>query len=240
MALYKEYNSAVKKSRRRKTIKKLLVASAVLAVGFLATAVFAITLNGHKPVDQLAVAASSDITMQTVPAAAIRVEADSSMETEDAGIDALNNQYPGWKYNTQGDIKSTVVVATEYQTSANRLYLPKIQLTCERLSYGVSFVVDEILGTEVASIKYSSDLVAETTQQWELSETYSSAYPPNPDMFINLLSAANTLTVTYQTFGYDQDKTTEFDLSFSSKAIGEFRSQCAMGASPNLARSSAE
>jgi len=251
MALYKEYDSAVKKSRRNRTIKKLAAAGAVLTVACMATTAFVASPKGEKLIEQMAildrvdnnVATSTLESLNQHPGnkiATLDVDKNMDIAVEDIDTATRKNQYPGWEYTSKDNIKSAAVAATEYERSSNGLYLPRIQLTCEKHSYDVSFIVDEVLSTEVASIKISSNLAAETEQEWKLAETYRAAYAPNPDMFINLLRAASTLTVTYQTFGGEQAKTSEFDLNGSSKAIGEFRSQCATDSSSGIVGTSLE
>jgi len=253
MALYKEYDSAVKKSRRSRAIKKLASIGAALALVCLAAGTFVVNSKGEQPAGYFAIVGGANKNIATPVQGILNQQAGSDLVTADANLnqdgeaeveDAVvvlrKNQSRGWEFIGTDEIKSTFVAANEYQKSSNGLYLPKIHLTCEKLSYGASFIVDEILSTEVASIKISSNLAAETEQKWKLSETYRAAYAPNPDMFINLLRAASTLTVTYQTFGDDQDKTSEFDLTGSSKAINEFRSQCAMDSSSGIVGTSLE
>jgi len=162
MALYKEFDSAVKKTRRDKTKKKLSVVGAGVTAVCAAATLFFITTKGNEPVDQLADTASPSATVQgllgsTAPQHDLVADIDANTGSEI--FDVRKNHYPGWKYVDNGDIKSTAVDASEYKKSSNGFYLPKLQLTCERLSYGVSFNVDEILGTDVAKIKFSSDLL---------------------------------------------------------------------------------
>jgi len=55
-----------------------------------------------------------------------------------------------------------------------------------------------------------------------------------------MLSAAKTLSFTYEIFGSEQDKVAVFDLSSSMEAIDEFRSRCAMENTTDLASTVSE
>ena len=116
--------------------------------------------------------------------------------------------------------------AGEYQSSSDGLYRPDIKLSCYQNNYSVSFVVNEILGTDTASLAITSDGEHVMEGKWQLSENYYTATTTKPDELINILRSAVEITVTYRPFASDMEKMSTFDLQGSAKAISVFKERC--------------
>ena len=208
----KDYDAALKRVRNKKLVNRLGIAS--VATLCVAAAAFVVA-----PKARLAMQSSSNTV-----AANIAGE-NNSDESENNTIQAQNSPTDVISSEPVGD-PEILLSAIDYQENSYGLYRPKIDMTCEHEIFAATFITDEVLGTDSASLAIKVDGRTLARQKWNVTDTYRVAIAPDAKGLANLLSTANSLSIAYLPFGADHEKVAEFDMIENADAMAQFKNRC--------------
>jgi len=211
----KDYDTALKKTRNKKLINRI-------AVGSVAVTCVAVCAFLAIPKARLAIQSSPS------PVASNTTTEDTTNGSSTSALQRVAMQV----ITEKNGATSFTLAASDYQKSNYGHYRPKIKLVCDQTRYEVSFITDEILGTDSVGFGVKVDAKSSLEQQWNLDDTYRIATPGNAKSFIDLLSSGKTLSVSYQPFGAEAEKFAEFDLTENAAGVVGVRNRCEPGFLP--------
>ena len=208
----RDYDDALQKVRNKKLVNRLGIASlAMLCI--TATALLVI------PKTRMAILSPSNTVAANI------AEENNSNESDNITSQVQNN--PVDVISSAQVVDPEILLgAIEYEESSYGLYRPKIDMSCERDIYEASFITDEVLGTDSTRLVVKINEIALPAQTWNVSDTYRVAISPEPKNLFDLLSTANSLSISYLPFGADKEKVAVFDMAKYADAMAKFKNRC--------------